>query len=178
MSSWRHYPVQPPSKSLDRPFSVPTLSSPSPVSLPCKMSYSVQMNTLEWSQWKSLSKGRSVFSKERKKLKQRTWIFPLDAIDRLVVAWPWTGWVSFWNLIFHSLCSLRRWRNLASVYVSWLSYFHLPLPCPNPPNPHPFVTSTRHGRENEAISTTGFLSSGYLFKLMAACIIIFPCGRS
>ena len=54
-------------------------------------------------------------------------IFPLDAIGRLAVAWPWTGRVSFWNLIFHSLCSLRRWRNLASVYISWLSYFHLPL---------------------------------------------------
>ena len=178
MSSWRHYPVQPSSKSLDRPFSVPTLPSPSPVSLPCKMSYSVQMNTLEWSQWKSLSKGRSIFSKERKKLKQRTWIFPLDAIDRLVVAWPWTGRVSFWNLIFHSLCSLRRWRNLARVYISWLSYFHLPLPCPNHAQPPPLCHVHGRFRENEAISTTGFLFSGYLFKLMATCIIIFPCGRS
>ena len=105
-------------------------------------------------------------------------IFPLDAIDRLVVAWPWTGRVSFWNLIFHSLCSLRRWRNLARVYISWLSYFHLPLPCPNHAQPPPLCHVHGRFRENEAISTTGFLSSGYLFKLMATCIIIFPCGRS
>ena len=93
-------------------------------------------------------------------------IFLLDAIDRLVVAWPWTGRVSFWNLIFHSLCSLRRWRNLASVYISWLSYFHLPLPCPCHAQPPPLYHVHGRFRENEAISTTGFLSSGYLFKLM------------
>ena len=127
-------------------------------------------------------KGDLFFFKGKKKKKTETAnlarIFPLDAIDRLVVAWPWTGRVSFWNLIFHSLCSLRRWRNLASVYISWLSYFHLPLPCPNHAQPPPLCHVHGRFRDNEAISTTGFLSSGYLFKLMATCIIIFPCGRS
>ena len=124
-------------------------------------------------------KGDLFFSKERKK----NWNSELGPnlpvrCYRLVVAWPWTGRVSFWNLIFHSLCSLRRWRNLASVYISWLSYFHLPLPCPNHAQPPPLCHVHGRFRENEAISTTGFLSSGYLFKLMATCIIIFPCGRS
>ena len=43
-------------------------------------------------------KGDLFFSKERKKKTETAnlaRIFPVDAIDRLVVAWPWTGRVSF-----------------------------------------------------------------------------------